>query len=267
MDRLRFTILGCGSSGGVPRLGGNWGDCDPKNPKNNRKRCSLLVQRVNINGTTQVLIDTSPDMRNQLLDAGVGSLDGVIYTHSHADHVHGLDDLRMIYFNMRNRINVWADKSTQSDLIERFKYAFVQPAESPYPPILNLNTLEGVTVVKGEGGSITFNPFQVKHGNMTALGFRIGPLVYLPDVSEMSKKAWDEVSKAKCWILDALRRSPHPSHSHLENSLKWIKKSGIEKAVLTNMHVDLDYETLMNETPKNVEPAFDGMVLDFGFSE
>ena len=266
MDRLRFTILGCGSSGGVPRLGGNWGDCDPKNPKNNRKRCSLLVQRVNINGTTQVLIDTSPDMRNQLLDAGVGSLDGVIYTHSHADHVHGLDDLRMIYFNMRNRINVWADKSTQSDLIERFKYAFVQPAESPYPPILNLNTLEGVTVVKGEGGSITFNPFQVKHGNMTALGFRIGPLVYLPDVSEMSKKAWDEVSKAKCWILDALRRSPHPSHSHLENSLKWIKKSGIEKAVLTNMHVDLDYETLMNETPKNVEPAFDGMVLDFGFS-
>ena len=266
MDKLRFTILGCGSSGGVPRLGGNWGDCDPKNPKNNRKRCSLLVQRVNINGTTQVLIDTSPDMRNQLLDAGVGSLDGVIYTHSHADHVHGLDDLRMIYFNMRNRINVWADKSTQSDLIERFKYAFVQPAESPYPPILNLNSLEGVTVVKGEGGSITFNPFQVKHGNMTALGFRIGPLVYLPDVSEMSKKAWDEVSKAKCWILDALRRSPHPSHSHLENSLKWIKKSGIEKAVLTNMHVDLDYETLMNETPKNVEPAFDGMVLDFGFS-
>ena len=267
MDKLRFTILGCGSSGGVPRLGGNWGDCDPKNPKNNRKRCSLLVQRVNINGTTQVLIDTSPDMRNQLLDAGVGSLDGVIYTHSHADHVHGLDDLRMIYFNMRNRINVWADKSTQNDLIERFKYAFVQPAESPYPPILNLNTLEGVTVVKGEGGSITFNPFQVKHGNMTALGFRIGPLVYLPDVSEMSKKAWDEVSKAKCWILDALRRSPHPSHSHLENSLKWIKKSGIEKAVLTNMHVDLDYETLMNETPNNVEPAFDGMVLDFGFSE
>ena len=177
MDKLRFTILGCGSSGGVPRLGGNWGDCDPKNPKNNRKRCSLLVQRVNRNGTTQVLIDTSPDMRNQLLDAGVGSLDGVIYTHSHADHVHGLDDLRMIFFNMRNRINVWADQSTQNDLIERFKYAFVQPAESPYPPILNLNTLEGVTVVEGEGGSITFIPFQVKHGNMTALGFRIGPLV------------------------------------------------------------------------------------------
>ena len=204
MDKLRFTILGCGSSGGVPRLGDNWGDCDPKNPKNYRQRCSLLVQRINRNGKTQVLIDTSPDMRNQLLNAGVGSLDGVIYTHSHADHVHGLDDLRMIFFNMRNRINVWADQSTQDDLIERFKYAFVQPAESPYPPILNLNNLEGVTVVEGEGGSITFIPFQVKHGNMTALGFRIGPLVYLPDVSEMSKEAWDEVAKAKCWVLDAL---------------------------------------------------------------
>jgi len=266
MDRLRFTILGCGSSGGVPRLGGNWGDCDPKNPKNNRQRCSLLVQRINRNGSTQVLIDTSPDMRNQLLSVGVGSLDGVIYTHSHADHVHGLDDLRMIYFNMRNRIDVWADQSTQNDLLERFKYAFVQPAESPYPPILNLNTLDGVTVVEGEGGSVTFIPFQVKHGNMTALGFRIGPLVYLPDVSEMSQEAWGEVAKAKCWVLDALRRNPHPSHSHLENSLNWIKKSGIEKAVLTNMHVDLDYEKLMNETPNNVEPAFDGMVLDFGFS-
>ena len=141
MDRLRFTILGCGSSGGVPRLGGNWGDCDPKNPKNNRKRCSLLVQRVNRNGTTQVLIDTSPDMRNQLLDAGVGSLDGVIYTHSHADHVHGLDDLRMIFFNMRNRINVWADQSTQNDLIERFKYAFVQPADSVSYTHLTLPTI------------------------------------------------------------------------------------------------------------------------------
>tara|TARA_Y100000589_G_scaffold195499_1_gene184824 strand:+ start:450 stop:1253 length:804 start_codon:yes stop_codon:yes gene_type:complete len=267
MDRLRFTILGCGSSGGVPRLGGNWGECDPRNPKNIRQRCSLLVERENRNGKTRVLIDTSPDMRNQLLDAGVGSLDGVLYTHSHADHVHGLDDLRMIYFNMRTRINVWADQSTQKDLVERFKYAFVQPADSPYPPILNLHTLEGVTVVEGEGGSVTFTPFRVKHGNINALGFRIGPLIYLPDVSEMSNDAWDEVAKAKCWVLDALRRNPHPSHSHLENSLKWIKKSGIEKAVLTNMHVDLDYETLMNETPKHVEPAFDGMVLDFGFSD
>jgi phosphoribosyl 1,2-cyclic phosphate phosphodiesterase len=172
----------------------------------------------------------------------------------------------MIFFNMRKRINVWADQSTQNDLVERFKYAFVQPDDSPYPPILNLNTLDGITELDGDGGPINFVPFQVKHGNVSALGFRIGPLVYLPDVSEMSKEAWDEVKKAKCWILDALRRNPHPSHSHLENSLEWIKKSRIEKAVLTNMHVDLDYETLMNETPKNVEPAFDGMVLDFEFA-
>ena len=147
MDRLRFTILGCGSSGGVPRIGDNWGDCDPKNPKNNRQRCSLLVERLNQTGTTRVLIDTSPDMRNQLLEAGVGSLDGVVYTHSHADHVHGLDDLRMIFFNMRTRINVWADQSTQNDLTERFKYAFVQPQDSPYPPILNLNTIKGLSLI------------------------------------------------------------------------------------------------------------------------
>ena len=266
MDMLRFTILGCGSSGGVPRIGDNWGDCDPKNPKNNRQRCSLLVERLNKTGTTRVLIDTSPDMRNQLLDAGVGSLDGVVYTHSHADHVHGLDDLRMIFFNMRTRINVWADQSTQNDLIERFKYAFVQPEASSYPPILNLNTIKGITSIDGNGGALIFIPFEVKHGNISALGFRIGPLVYLPDVSEMSTDAWNEVAKARCWILDALRRTPHPSHSHLENSLSWIKKSGIEKAILTNMHVDLDYETVMNETPKNVEPAFDGMILDFAFS-
>ena len=266
MDRLRFTILGCGSSGGVPRLGGNWGDCDPKNPRNNRQRCSLLIERESETGATRVLIDTSPDMRNQLLNAGVGSLDGVLYTHSHADHVHGLDDLRMIVFNMRKRIEVWADQATQNNLIERFKYAFVQPDDSPYPPILNLNTLDGITKLYGDGGPINFVPFQVKHGNVNALGFRIGPLVYLPDVSEMSKEAWEEVKKAKCWILDALRRNPHPSHSHLENSLEWIKISGIDKAILTNMHVDLDYETLIKETPKNVEPAFDGMVLDFEFS-
>ena len=167
----------------------------------------------------KVLIDTSPDMRNQLLNAGISSLDGVLYTHSHADHVHGLDDLRMIFFNMRKRINVWADQSTQNDLVERFKYAFVQPNDSPYPPILNLNTLDGITELDGDGGPINFVPFQVKHGNVSALGFRIGPLVYLPDVSEMSKEAWDEVKKAKCWILDALRRNPHPSHSHLELSL------------------------------------------------
>ncbi|MBD0866655.1 MAG: MBL fold metallo-hydrolase, partial [Rhodobacteraceae bacterium] len=143
MDQLRFTILGCGSSGGVPRLGGHWGDCDPTNPRNRRRRCSMLVERDGPGGTTSVLIDTSPDLRSQLLDTGTGRLDGVVYTHSHADHVHGIDDLRMIVFNMRARLPVWADGDTQNALCSRFGYVFAQSKGSPYPPILNIKTIDG----------------------------------------------------------------------------------------------------------------------------
>ena len=260
-DTLTFTILGCGSSGGVPRLGGHWGACDPDNPKNRRQRCSLLVQRTGQNGTTTVLIDTSPDLRNQLLTAGVGRLDGVIYTHEHADHVHGIDDLRMIVFNMRNRLPVWADSPTQSALINRFAYVFVQPEGSPYPPILELNTLEGSTVIDGHGGPITFDPFQVGHGSMDALGFRIANLAYLPDVADIPDAAWAALQDLDIWIVDALRRDPHPTHSHLANTLNWIERVKPKRAVLTNMHIDLDYDTVLDETPDHVEPAFDGMTL------
>ncbi len=260
---LRFTILGCGSSGGVPRLGGNWGDCDPAEPRNARRRCSMLVERDGPGGTTQVLIDTSPDLRAQLLDAGVGRLDGVIYTHSHADHVHGIDDLRMIVYNMRRRLPVWADAETRAALLERFAYVFVQPEWSSYPPILDLHDLDGDTVIDGPGGPITFTPFAVPHGNITALGFRIGPLVYLPDVSEMSEAAWAAVEGAECWVLDALRRKPHPTHAHLALSLDWIARAAPRRAVLTNMHIDLDYATVDAETPEHVTPAHDGMVIRF----
>ena len=131
MAILRFTILGCGSSGGVPRIGGFWGDCDPANPKNRRRRCSMLVERFEGEAVTRVLIDTTPDMREQLLSAGIGHLDAVVYTHSHADHVHGIDDLRQIVQNLRSRLPVWADGPTQEALLSRFAYAFVQPAGSP----------------------------------------------------------------------------------------------------------------------------------------
>ncbi len=260
---LRFTILGCGSSGGVPRLGGHWGDCDPSNPKNQRRRCSMLVEKVTNRGTTRVLIDTSPDLRSQLLDAGVGELDGVVWTHSHADHVHGLDDLRMIVFNMRKRLDVWADGDTQNDLFSRFGYAFVQPPDSPYPPILNMHTIKGDVIVEGAGGPLTLQSFEVGHGSIDALGFRIGGLAYLPDVAEMTEEAWAAVRDLDCWVLDALRRTPHPTHSHLEQSLEWIARMAPKRAVLTNMHIDLDYDTLEAETPDHITPAYDGMVLSF----
>ena len=262
MAVLRFTILGCGSSGGVPRLGGHWGECDPENPKNRRQRCSLLVERVTEAGTTTVLIDTSPDMRNQLLTSGTGALDGVVFTHSHADHVHGLDDLRMIVFNMRARIPVWADGATQNDLVSRFGYAFVQPEGSPYPPILDMRTIRDEVVVNGAGGPVTLRPIKVGHGTIDALGFRIGGLAYLPDVAEMYDEAWEMVEGLDIWVLDALRRTPHPTHTHLERSLEWIARAAPKRAVLTNMHIDLDYATVAAETPDHIVPAYDGMVLE-----
>jgi phosphoribosyl 1,2-cyclic phosphate phosphodiesterase len=261
---MRFTILGCGSSGGVPRLGGQWGACDPDNPKNTRRRCSMLVERVTDAGITRVLIDTSPDMRAQLLSAGVGELDAVVYTHSHADHVHGLDDLRMIVFNMRKRLQVWADGDTQNDLFSRFGYAFVQPSDSPYPPILDMHTIKGPFAITGKGGEIALTPFRANHGSIDALGFRIAGLAYLPDVSDIYEDSWPLLEGLDCWVLDALRRTPHPTHAHLALSLEWIAQAAPAQAVLTNMHIDLDHATVEAETPANVRAAYDGMVLEYG---
>ena len=261
MSELRLTILGCGSSGGVPRLGGHWGDCDSENPKNQRRRCSLLVERDGPDGTTSVLIDTSPDMRSQLLDTGTGRLDGVVYTHSHADHMNGIDDLRMIVFNMKTRVPVWADGDTQNDLLSRFGYAFVQPEGSPYPPILDLKTINGPFEIPGPGGTISLRPFRVNHGSIDALGFRMGNIVYLPDVAELYDESMTELANLDCLIIDALRRSPHPTHAHLEKTLEWIDQLKPKRAVLTNMHIDLDYATVDAETPDHITPAYDGMVI------
>lgn len=258
---LTLTLLGCGSSGGVPRIGGHWGDCDPDDPRNRRRRCSALVSRKGPDGTTRVLIDTSPDMREQLIDAGVGELDAVLFTHQHADHVHGLDDLRMVVINMRRRLPVWADGPTSDALISRFGYAFVQPEGSPYPPILELHDLHGPVTIDGAGGAITFAPFRVEHGSIDALGFRINNTAYLPDVVELLPESRAALTNLDCLVVDALRRTPHPTHAHLGKTLGWIAEFAPKRAVLTNMHIDLDYATVLAETPDHVEPAYDGMII------
>jgi phosphoribosyl 1,2-cyclic phosphate phosphodiesterase len=233
------------------------------NTKNRRRRCSMLVERQSGEGVTRVLIDTSPDMRDQLLDAGIGTLDAVVYTHSHADHVHGIDDLRQIVFNLRQRLPVWADAPTQEALLSRFAYAFVQPAGSPYPPILDLRTIDGPFEITGAGGPIGFQPFEVDHGSMAALGFRVGGLAYLPDAVAIPEEAWAHLQGLDCWVVDALRRKPHPTHAHLALTLEWIGRARPAQAVITNMHLDMDYDTLTAELPPHIRPAYDGMVIGF----
>lgn len=262
---IRAVILGCGSSGGVPRLGNRWGQCNPANPRNRRRRCSLLLEREGMQGTTRVLIDTGPDLVPQLLDAGVGELHGVVYTHAHADHIHGIDDLRQIVFNMDERIEVHADAATASALRHRFDYIFETPPGSSYPPICRMNLIDGPLRIDGPGGVIELIPFEVDHGDMQALGFRIpasqGGLVYLPDVKDIPDAVWPVIDGAEIFVCDGLRRKPHPSHAHLDLALEWIAKSGCKRGVITNMHIDLDYDDVMAETPDNVIPAHDGLVL------
>lgn len=265
-DRLRFTILGCGSSGGVPRIGPNgpsWGACDPANPKNTRRRCALLVEREAAAGTTTLLIDAGPDVRNQLIDARAGWLDGVIFTHEHADHIHGIDDLRMIYFNRRSLLPAWVDALTEPTLLARFGYVFETPEGSAYPPILELRRISGQIRVDGAGGSIEVVPFWVPHGDIQAMGLRIGPVAYTPDISDMTDAAWTAVSGLDCWITDALRYRTHISHANVETALGWIDRAAPRRAILTNLHVDLDYDILAAETPASVSPAYDGLVLDY----
>ncbi|MBK0398501.1 MBL fold metallo-hydrolase [Limibaculum sp. M0105] len=263
---LRFTVLGCGSSGGVPRIGPagpNWGACDPNDPRNRRRRCALLVQRVTDEGETSVLIDAGPDIAEQLAHAGAGLLDAVVFTHDHADHCHGIDDLRMVVFNRRSRLPAWMDARTEAAIRQRFGYVFETPPGSNYPAILDLFRIEGPVKIGGAGGTLTLAPFSVPHGEIEALGFHIGPLAYTPDISAMSDDAWEVVRGIDTWITDALRYTPHVSHANVETALAWIADAAPRRAFLTNMHVDLDYETLNAQTPANVTPAHDGLVLEF----
>lgn len=267
--RFQARILGCGSSGGVPRIGGkdgsgDWGDCDPDNPKNRRKRCSLLIERTASQGITRALIDAGPDVRQQLLDAQVNDIDGVIFTHDHADHTHGIDDLRAIVLRRKARLDVWADQQTADVLLRRFGYIFVQPEGSSYPPIMALHQHNETVTVEGAGGPITADAHLVHHGsNFMARGFRIGGLAYTPDVSDLTEEARASLSGLDTWIVDALRYTPHPTHTHVEKTLEWIEELKPRQAILTNLHIDLDYEELSARLPENVSAAYDGMLIDF----
>ncbi len=266
-DFWRATILGCGSSGGVPRLGGPdghgaWGLCDPQEPRNRRRRCALLAERVGPGGATRLLVDAGQDLRAQLLDAGVGELDGAALTHPHADHIHGLDDLRAVALNMRRRIPLWADAQTQAVLTQGFAYCFQTPPGSSYPPIFDLRDMTGPAAVEGAGGLLPFRPFRVTHGAITALGYRFGEIAYSPDLNHIPDEAWEILKGVKVWIVDCLQRKPHGSHAHLEMTLGWIERLKPERAILTNLHLDMDYRTLRAELPPGVEPAYDGMRLE-----
>jgi phosphoribosyl 1,2-cyclic phosphate phosphodiesterase len=262
---LRLTILGCGSSAGVPRVGVGWGACDPTNPKNRRRRCSVLVERCAPgSAATTVLVDTGPDIRDQLLGANVRRLDAVLYTHEHADHIHGIDDLRPLAIVQRHRIPVYADRMTSELLMMRFGYCFETPAGSSYPPILRMHHLKpGVmTSVVGPGGTVEAMPFRMVHGDIDTLGFRFGSIAYAPDVSEMPEESLRYLEGLDVLILDALRYTPHPTHFSVSEALALIETLKPKRAILTNLHTDLDYEMLRRELPPQIEPAYDGMQIE-----
>ena len=261
MSTLAFTILGCGSSGGVPRIGGDWGACDPANPKNRRRRCALLVERRSATGITRIVIDTGPDLREQLNDAQVPTLDAVLYTHAHADHIHGIDDLRGLAIKERKRIDTYLDHATSARAHKAFDYCFVTPEGSGYPPILNEHRLHpGVPVsIQGAGGPIRFVPFLQHHGEIDSLGFRIGPVAYSSDVSDLPAASLEHLRELDVWMIDALRYQPHRSHFSVADALGWVGRMQPKHAILTNLHLDLDYATLKAELPDGVEPAFDMM--------
>ena len=268
-DILEATVLGSGSSSGVPRLGGpdgagDWGVCDPANPKNRRRRCSLLVRRKSSAGETLVLVDTSPDLREQLLAAHVAKLDGVLITHDHADQLHGIDDLRAIAYLMRKRIDVYSDAGTLDRVRHRFGYCFEMPAGSDYPPILTARALHEPyrpIEIGGAGGAVPVETFEQTHGRIHSLGFRFGPIAYSSDVNHLSDEALSLLEGVDIWIVDALRYTPHPTHANVETALGWIARVKPRRAILTNLHIDLDYETLKRELPEGVEPAYDGLTV------
>lgn len=274
---MRAVILGCGSSGGVPRVGGidgrgDWGACDPNEPRNRRSRCSLLIEKkldpnsTDRNAVTSVIIDTSPDFRIQMLNAGVSRVDAVAITHDHADQTHGIDDLRAFAIRTRKRIPVWLDRETSAGVIHRFNYCFERAPGSWYPAILEEKKMPACGAsftVSGPGGDIELTPFLQGHGPVNSLGFRIGDLAYSSDVNALPEESFETLSGIDTWIVDALQIEKHGTHANLETTLGWIDRVKPRRAILTNLHVSMDYRTLERLLPAGVMPAHDGLSIAF----
>ncbi len=264
---LTLTILGCGSSGGVPRVGSGWGACDPAEPRNRRTRCSVLLERGGANGAkTVVLVDTSPDLREQLLRADVRQLDGIVLTHPHADHTHGIDDVRPLVIHMRRRIALHMDAATSAVVRHNFNYIFDTPAGSLYPPLLDEARIEAgrAFAISGPGGPIELMPFRLEHGEIEALGLRLGDAAYTPDLNAIPPESERYVEGLDLWVVDALRYARHPSHLSVSEALGWINRMRPRRSVLTNLHTDLDYAKLKAEIPEGVDVAYDGMTIAVG---
>ena len=253
---MRVTVLGCGSSGGVPILGPTgWGACDPANPRNRRRRVSILVEE----GDTTLLVDTSPDLREQLLDQQCFDLDAVLYTHAHADHVHGIDDLRPLNFIRRGPIPAYGTAATLAEIGARFSYIFNNFDAAIFRPSLESRVFDGPFTV----GAIAVTPFEQDHGFSTTTGFRFGPIAYSTDVKGLSEAAFATLAGTEVWIVDCVHERPHKTHSHLDQTLAWIDRVRPRRAILTHMSHWLDYDSLCAKLPPGVEPGYDGMVIAF----
>lgn len=265
-SRLVFTILGCGSSPGVPRISGDWGACDPANPKNVRLRAALLIERIRDDGRrTTVLVDTGPDLRTQMIAAGVRHLDAVVYTHSHADHLHGIDDLRGFFIDTKRPVPIHADAFTMERIRDGFRYCLEGAQAGGYPPIVEPHLIDPALTpidIEGEGGRITLQPLLQMHGQIHSLGFRIDSFAYCTDVSDFPAETLIKLTGLETLVIDTLQYRPHPSHLSLDQSLDWIARIGPRRAILTHMHTPLDYATVMAQTPDHVEPAYDGMTIE-----
>ncbi|WP_199553724.1 MBL fold metallo-hydrolase [Sandaracinobacteroides hominis] len=253
---MKLTMLGSGTSSGVPRIGGDWGDCDPANPRNRRRRVSILVESAD----TRLLVDTGPDLREQLLDANVGWITAVLYTHDHADHCHGIDDLRALFHAARREIDCYMDRETRAGLRSRFAYVFA--GRAGYPPTAKAHLIEGDLQI----GSIRVRAFRQQHGPVHSLGFRFEAegraIAYSTDVSALPEAAWPLLANLDLWVVDALRRQPHPTHSHLAQTLEWIDRAKPHEAWLTHMDQSMDHDSLAAELPPGITPGYDGRIWE-----